>query len=57
MDFESASFEGYPHHGWPSFFVSNFLDGTLDLYAVPDYETLKSGNGERSKVYKAELKK
>ncbi len=36
---------------------SNFLDGTLDLYAVPDYETLKSGNGGRSREYKAELKK
>lgn len=36
---------------------SNFLDGTLDLYAVPDYETLKNGNGGRSRQYKAELKK
>lgn len=36
---------------------SNFLDGTLDLYEVPNYETLKQGDGGRSKVYKAELKK
>ncbi len=34
---------------------SNFLDGTLDLYTVPDYETLKAGNGGRAKSYKAEL--
>src|SRR4030042_6291828 len=31
---------------------SDFLDGRLEFYQVPSYETLLAGNGGRSSVYK-----
>lgn len=36
---------------------SDFLDGTVELFSVPAYETLKNGLGGRSGVYKKELLK
>lgn len=36
---------------------SDFLDSRLEVFEIPSYETLKAGNGGRSKVYKNELKK
>jgi len=36
---------------------SNFLDSQLEVYKVPSYETLKQGEGGRSKSYKKELRK
>ncbi|PIP23691.1 MAG: hypothetical protein COX90_00020 [Candidatus Nealsonbacteria bacterium CG_4_10_14_0_2_um_filter_38_17] len=36
---------------------SDFLDARLEVFEVPDYETLIAGNGGRSSVYKNELRK
>ena len=36
---------------------SDFLDNRIQIYQVPSYEVLQAGNGGRSNVYKAELKK
>jgi DNA-binding beta-propeller fold protein YncE len=34
---------------------SDFLDSRIEIFSVPDYETLKKGGGGRSAVYKSEL--
>lgn len=36
---------------------SDFLDGVLEVFSIPDYATLASGGGGRSSIYKKELMK
>jgi DNA-binding beta-propeller fold protein YncE len=36
---------------------SDFLDSRLEIFEIPSYSVLANGNGGRSDVYKAELKK
>ena len=36
---------------------SNFLDANMELYEIPDYETLKNGGGGRAGNYSEDLKK
>lgn len=36
---------------------SDFLDGILKIFSIPNYETLKNGRGGRSAIYRQELQK
>lgn len=36
---------------------SDFLDSRLEIFEIPDWQTLKNGNGGRRDIYKQELKK
>jgi len=38
-------------------FFSDFLDQTIEVYQIPDYEVLLKGNGGASKIYKSALMK
>ena len=36
---------------------SDFLDSRIEIYRVPGYDVLQSGNGGRSSIYRSELRK